>query len=119
MANWEGNMMEEQYCEKYCVCCGKKFCGLNNDEPVNKICQKCSYKLMSDVKPKITRKRRIAEFILFILINALMFKFFSSELKKFSSQNISRNNLLTLAVLSVLILGTFIIIFITIKNKKK
>lgn len=79
--------MDEQYCEKYCVCCGEKFCGLNNDEPVNKICKKCSYKLISGIKPKITCKRHIAELMLFILINILMLKFFSSELKKFSFQN--------------------------------
>lgn len=112
--------MDEQYCEKYCVCCGEKFCGLNNDEPVNKICKKCSYKLISGIKPKITCKRHIAELMLFILINILMLKFFSSELKKFSFQNIlDGNNLLTLTTSLLLISGTMIIIFIAITNKKK
>lgn len=112
--------MEEQYCNKYCVCCGEKFCGLNDDEPINMICQKCSHKLMSDIKPEITKKRRIAEFMLFILINILMLKIFSSELKKFSFQNIlDGNNLLTLTTSLLLISGTMIIIFIAITNKKK
>ena len=49
-----------------------------------------------------------------------MLKFFSSELKKFSFQNIlDGNNLLTLTTSLLLISGTMIIIFIAIKNKKK